>query len=63
MSEKPCKGMYVHTISKKVCLKKCILIGTVCGFEITVLQRNLKEWHNRPWKYEFASAKLGKQEK
>ena len=25
--------------------------GIVGGFEFTVLQRNLKEWHERPWKY------------
>ena len=23
--------------------------GTVGGFEFAVLQRNLKEWHKRPW--------------
>ena len=60
MAEKPCKGIHYF---EKGCRKKCIPIGTVCGFELTVLQRNLKEWHDRPWKYEFASAKLGKQEK
>ena len=25
--------------------------GIVSGFEFTVLQRNLKEWHERPWTY------------
>ena len=25
--------------------------GNVGGFEFTVLQRNLKEWHERPWSY------------
>ena len=25
--------------------------GIVGGFEVTVLQRNLKEWHERPWTY------------
>ena len=25
--------------------------GIVGGFEFAVLQRNLKEWHNRPWTY------------
>ena len=25
--------------------------GIVDGFESTVLQRNLKEWHERPWTY------------
>ena len=23
------------------------------GFEFTVLQRNLKEWHERPWTYTY----------
>ena len=23
----------------------------VAGFEFTLLQRNLKEWHERPWRY------------
>ena len=23
------------------------------GFEFTVLQRNLKEWHERPWTYAY----------
>ena len=25
--------------------------GIVDGFEFTVLQRNLQEWHYRPWTY------------
>ena len=25
--------------------------GIVGSFEFTVLQRNLKEWHERPWTY------------
>ena len=25
--------------------------GIVDGFEFSVLQRNLKEWHERPWTY------------
>ena len=25
--------------------------GIVGGFEFTVLQRNLKEWHETPWTY------------
>ena len=25
--------------------------GIVGGFEFAVLQRNLKEWHKRPWTY------------
>ena len=28
-----------------------ILKHNVGGFESTVLQRNLKEWHKRPWTY------------
>ena len=28
-----------------------ILKGIVDGFEFSVLQRNLKEWHERPWTY------------
>ena len=27
--------------------------GIVGGFEFTVLQRNLQEWHERPWTYVF----------
>ena len=23
----------------------------VAGFEFTLLQRNLEEWHERPWRY------------
>ena len=30
--------------------------GVVGGFEFTVLQRNLKEWHESPWTL-FVSAK------
>ena len=30
-----------------------ILKAIVGGFEFTVLQRNLKEWHERPLKYVF----------
>ena len=27
--------------------------GIVGGFEFTVLQRNLEEWHERPWTYVY----------
>ena len=27
--------------------------GIVGGFEFTVLQRNLQEWHERPWTYVY----------
>ena len=30
-------------------LHATILKGIVGGFEFTVLQRNLQEWHERPW--------------
>ena len=30
-----------------------IPIGIVGWFELTVLHRNLKEWHKRPWTYVF----------
>ena len=43
-----------HTaISRKVVVKvyATILKGIVDGFEFSVLQRNLKEWHERPWTY------------
>ena len=40
-------------ISRKVVEKvhAPILKGIVGGFAFTVLQRNLKEWHERPVKY------------
>ena len=28
--------------------------GILGGFEFAVLQRNLKEWHERPWTYAMA---------
>ena len=51
-------------ISRKVLLQKVhatIPRGNVGDFEFTVLQRNLKEWHERPWTFVW-SAK-GKQQK
>ena len=34
--------------------------GIVGGFEFTILQRNFKELHERPWSHLFASAKESK---
>ena len=31
--------------------------GIVVGFEFTVVQRNLKEWHERPWEYVYEKVK------
>ena len=43
-------GRYT-AISRKVVGKSAPTIpkGIVGGFEFAVLQRNLKEWHERPW--------------
>ena len=41
--------LFRERLSKKV--HTPILKGIVGGFEFTVLQRNLKEWHERPLKY------------
>ena len=40
-------------ISRKVVAKVNATIpkSIVSGFEFTLLQRNLKEWHERPWRY------------
>ena len=40
-------------VSRKVVEKVHATIpkGIMGGFEFTVLQRNLKEWHERPWTY------------
>ena len=40
-------------VSRKVVGKVHATIpkGIVGGFEFTVLQRNLKKWHERPWTY------------
>ena len=40
-------------ISRKVVAKVNATIpkSIVSGFEFTLLQRNLKEWHERPWTY------------
>ena len=45
---------YKYTaISRRVREKVHMTIpkGIVGGFEFTVLQRNLTEWHERPWTY------------
>ena len=46
-------SQWYTAISRKVVRKsvRTIPIGIVCGFECTVLQRNLKEWHGRPRTY------------
>ena len=41
--------LFRERMSEKV--HATILKGIVGGFEFTVLQRNLKEWHERPWTY------------
>ena len=39
--------LFRERLSKKV--HSTIPKGIVDGFEFTVLQRNLREWHERPW--------------
>ena len=39
--------LFRERLSEKV--HETIPKGTVGGFEFAVLQRNLKEWHKRPW--------------
>ena len=44
--------MHVNSYFKKGCQKKkhaTICKGIVGGFEFTVLQIHLQEWHERPW--------------
>ena len=45
--------LFRERLSEKV--RATIPIGIVGGFEYTILQRNLKEWHDKPWTYVFAS--------
>ena len=48
--------LFVYGYFEKGCWKKehaPILKAIVGGFEFTVLQRNLKEWRERPLKYVF----------
>ena len=45
-----------YSYFEKGCRKKVratIPKGIVGGFEFTVVQRNLKEWHERPWEYVY----------
>ena len=44
-----CIQLYREKLSEKV--HATITKGIVGGFEFAVLQRNLKEWHKRPWTY------------
>ena len=44
--------LFRESLSEKV--HATIPKGIVGGFEFAVLQRNLKEWHKRPWTYVFA---------
>ena len=41
--------LFQERLSEKV--HATIPIGIVGGVELTVLQRNLKEWHEGPWTY------------
>ena len=48
MKIKSCKiQLFRERLSEKV--HATILKGIVGGFEFTVFQRNLKEWHEKPW--------------
>ena len=53
-----CILLFRKRLSEKV--HTTIPKGIVDGFEITVLHRNLKEWHERPWTM-FPSAKAKQQ--
>ena len=45
-----CPFVCIHAaILRKVSEKVMQQSQKVGGFEFTVLQRNLKEWHERPW--------------
>ena len=44
-----CIQLFRERLSEKV--YATITKGIVGGFEFAVLQRNLKEWHKRPWTY------------
>ena len=48
-----CIQLFREGLSEKV--HATIPKGIVGGFEYTILQRNLKEWHEKPWTYVFAS--------
>ena len=49
MVEVSCIQLFRERLSEKV--HAAIPKGIVGGFKFTVLQRNLKEWHERPWTY------------
>ena len=44
---------YTASSRKVVHTTRTIPKGFVSGFEFTVLQRNLIEWHERPWIYVY----------
>ena len=44
-----CIQLFQERLSEKV--QATIPKGTASGFEFTVLQRNLREWQERPWTY------------
>ena len=44
-----CLQLFGERLSEKV--HATIPKGIVGGFEFTVLQRNLKKWHEREWNY------------
>ena len=44
-----CEQLFLERLSEKV--HATIPKGIVGGFVFTVFQRNLKEWHERPWTY------------
>ena len=46
-----CIQLFQERLSENV--HSTILKGIVGGFEFTVLQRNLNEWHKRPWTTTF----------
>ena len=52
MNERP-HCLYIQLFRERLSEKVHATIpkGIVGGFEFTVLQRNLKEWHERPWTY------------
>ena len=51
------RDLYIQLFRERLSEKvhATILKGIVGGFEYTILQRNLKEWHEKPWTYVFAS--------
>ena len=51
------RDLYIQLFRERLSEKVHTTIpkGIVGGFEYTILQRNLKEWHEKPWTYVFAS--------